>query len=78
MAENRPLIWKDALREITQKQPEALKMIQDNGFVFDEIGAEPDNWQHLAFSLYNRICEIDVIARVALYDGFPGNTDAIP
>jgi hypothetical protein len=43
-------------------QPEALRTIRDNGFVFDDIGKEPGNWQHLAFTLYNLICEMDTLA----------------
>lgn len=76
--EARVFLHMEALTEISHKQGDALRMIMDNGFVFDEIGSEPGNWQHLAFSLYNQLCEIDLIARSALYDGFPGNTDAIP
>lgn len=56
----------DALRRIAAKQQEALEVIRSNGFVFTSIGQEPGNWQHLAFTLYNEICEIDVIARAGL------------
>ena len=55
-----------ALREIAEKQQQALGIIESNGFVFDAIGKEPGNWQHLAFTLYTEICEIDVWARNAL------------
>ena len=55
-----------ALREIAKKQQETLEMIRSNGFVFDSIGKEQGNWQHLAFSIYTDICEIDVAARSAL------------
>lgn len=55
-----------ALTRIARKQQEALAMVRDNGFVFVDIGAEPGNWQHLAFSLYNDICEIDCVARAGL------------
>lgn len=54
------------LRSIARKQPEVLVIIRDNGFVFDDIGKEPGNWQHLAFTLYSEICQIDVLARQAL------------
>jgi hypothetical protein len=56
----------EALQRIATRQPEALRIIQDNGFVFDDLGREPGNWQHLAFTLYNLLCEIDVICRHAL------------
>lgn len=54
------------LRRVADKQPEVLAMIRREGFVFDSIGKEPGNWQHLAFSLYTELCELDVIARSAL------------
>jgi hypothetical protein len=57
---------KDALVRIAEQQQKALKMIRENGFVFLDIGNEPGNWQHLAFSLYTDICEIDVWARSGL------------
>jgi len=57
---------KEALEEIAAKQPEVLAMIERNGFVFTDLGREPGNWQHLAFTLYAQICEIDSIARTAL------------
>ena len=59
-----------ALEKIAAQQPKTLAMIERNGFVFDSIGAEPGNWQHLAFSIYIDLCEIDVIARSALEMGF--------
>lgn len=55
-----------ALGKIALMQSGALAIIRDNGFVFEDIGREPGNWQHLAFTLYNLICEIDVEARHAL------------
>lgn len=68
-----PKVWAEkiselerALRKIATTQPEALEMIRDKGFIFEDIGSEPGNWQHLAFTLYTEICEIDMIAREAL------------
>jgi hypothetical protein len=55
-----------ALGEIAEQQPEVLAIIEKHGFVFDNIGCEPGNWQHLAFTLYSHICEIDLTARSAL------------
>jgi hypothetical protein len=57
-----------ALREIEEQQPKTLAMIRDNGFVFEDIGNEPGNWQHLAFSIYTDLCEVDTLARAALAD----------
>jgi hypothetical protein len=59
--------YEGTLRQIAETQQKALKVIESNGFVFDgPLGAEPGNWQHLAFSLYTDICEVDVWARNAL------------
>lgn len=55
-----------ALEEIAKQQAETLAMIINNGFVFDSIGNEPGNWQHLAFSIYTDLCKVDTIARAAL------------
>lgn len=55
-----------ALTRIASFQQRALGYIEQNGFVFDDIGTERGNWQHLAFSLYNDLCEADVVARHAL------------
>jgi hypothetical protein len=58
---------RDALQQIAQVQPETVEMLRSNGIVFDgPLGTDPANWQHVAFSLYTRICEIDSIARAAL------------
>jgi hypothetical protein len=54
------------LQHIAEAQPTALKIIEENGFVFEDIGKEPGNWQHLAFTLYTEICEIDLSVRRAL------------
>lgn len=55
-----------ALERIAEQQPKTLEMIRHNGFIFTDIGNEPGNWQHLAFSIYTDLCEIDAIARTAL------------
>lgn len=55
-----------ALERIAEQQQKTLAMIQSNDFVFDSIGNEPGNWQHLAFSIYTDLCEVDTIARQAL------------
>lgn len=58
-----------ALERIAEQQQKTLAMIQANGFVFEDIGNEPGNWQHLAFSIYTDLCEVDLIARTALQKG---------
>lgn len=55
-----------ALSRIAEQQPKTLEMIRSNGFVFDDIGREPGNWKHLAFSIYVDLCEVDCIARATL------------
>jgi len=57
-----------ALELIAAQQPRTLAMIERNGFVFDSIGTEPGNWQHLAFSIYCDLCWADSVARAALDD----------
>lgn len=59
------------LEAIAAQQPKTLAMIRANGFVFDSIGKEPGNWQHLAFSIYTDLCEVDTIARAALAKDTP-------
>jgi hypothetical protein len=55
-----------ALRAVAVKQPEMLAVIEHNGFVFEDIGREPGNWQHLAFTLYTALCELESIASATL------------
>lgn len=61
----------EALSKIAEQQPKVLAYIEANGFVFDDIGKEPGNWKHLAFSIYSDLCEVDTWARAALeeWDG---------
>lgn len=62
---------REALEKVSEQQPVTLRMIEHNGFVFDSIGNEPGNWQHLAFSIYTDLCEVDTIARAALTEETP-------
>ena len=64
----------EALKQVAALQGQALAVIRDNGFVFKNIGTERGNFEHLAFTLYSEICEIDVVARNAL--GWPLIPDA--
>jgi lactam utilization protein B len=56
----------DALRKIAELQPEMLETLRSHGVVFNDIGTDPQNWQHIAFSIYTTLCEADMIARRAL------------
>ena len=69
-AEARVRELEGALRGIAEQQPKTLAMIERNGFVFDSIGHEPGNWQHLAFTIYTDLCEVDTWARNALGESF--------
>jgi hypothetical protein len=65
---------REALERIAEIQPRVLGYIRANGFVWadkDSIGTEPGNWQHLAFSIYSDLCEVDSIARNALEQDSP-------
>lgn len=55
-----------AMEQVKAQQPDTLAMIRANGFVFDSIGNEPGNWQHLAFTIYTDLCRVDTIAQSAL------------
>ena len=60
---------REALQQIAALQPEALKIIRENGFVWENkesLGKEPGNWQHLSFTLYSMLCEAESIASSAL------------
>jgi hypothetical protein len=55
-----------ALKQIKLIQPLTLKMLREHGVVFDgPLGADPKNFQHVAFSIYSNLCEMDSIARAA-------------
>lgn len=56
-----------ALREIAAQQQKTLAWLEANGIVFDgPLGTDPKNWQHVAFSIYTDLCEVDMIAHNAL------------
>jgi hypothetical protein len=59
---------REALQRIAGFQPEALRIIRENGFVFTSLGQEPGNFEHLAFTLYSMICEVSWIAETTLDD----------
>lgn len=56
----------EALDRIAELQPQMVEKLRRHGIVFDAIGADPQNWQHVAFTIYCALCEADSIARSAL------------
>jgi len=46
-------------------QPDALKKIKRNNFIFDNL---EDPWQKLAFTLYTNLCEIESKSRQLFED----------
>ncbi len=59
--------YREALRLITQAQPGIVAVLRKHGVVFDgPLGNDPTNFQHVAFSIYTTLCEVDSIARNAL------------
>lgn len=74
-AEARATVLEAALGQIAEVQPEVLGYIEHHGFVFTDIGSDPGNWQHLAFSIYTDLCNADSIARAALAAPTKEDTD---
>jgi hypothetical protein len=56
----------EAVALIAEQQQKTLSVLRQHGIVFDDIGADPGNWQHVAFTIYTDLCEVDTIARQAL------------
>lgn len=62
--------YRSALEEIAHAQPAVIEWFRSNGVVFDgPLGTGPKNWENVAFSIYNDLCEVDSIARNALKEG---------
>jgi hypothetical protein len=55
-----------ALRDVAEKQRAALQVFVRHGIKFEDIGHDPTNWQHIAFSLYTDLCELAGVAERAL------------
>lgn len=51
-----------ALTKIKEQQPKTLEKLRRRGVIFKEIGADPLNWEHVAFSIYTDLCRVDQIA----------------
>ena len=57
----------DALREIEPQQQRILEWFRGEGIIFDTApGGDPKSWQHIAFTIYTALCEVDSAARAAL------------
>jgi len=70
----RKKLW-GLVEEVARVQPRCLAIIKENGFVFDKLGAEPGDWQHLAFTLYSEVCAMDTAARALLDASAQGETE---
>lgn len=56
-----------ALERVAEQQPKTLRTLRHHNIVFDgPLGADPKNWEHVAFTIYTDLCEVDSIARAAL------------
>jgi hypothetical protein len=66
----------DALEAVGAIQPQTLLWIRHHGIVFGDIGTDPENWQHVAFSIYSDLCEAD--SRVRPIIGWPDPVAAGP
>jgi len=63
---------RDALRRIEKVQEDTLATLRHHSVVFDgPLGADPKNWQHVAFTIYTDLCETASIARAALTEEKP-------
>lgn len=60
-----------ALRNVSQRQEATLEKLRTLGVVFTDIGADPKNWQHVAFTIYSEFVEAASIARQALEEDGP-------
>ena len=61
------------LRLIADQQTKTINWIQANGIVFDgPLGTDPSNWEHVAFSIYNDLCQVDCWAHEALGESLDG------
>jgi len=54
------------LEKIAAQQPKVLEVLRSHGIVFRELGHDPTNFEHVAFSIYTYLCEVDCWAREAL------------
>lgn len=59
--------YRGALEQIAEQQQRTLGWMQKHDIVFDgTLGTDPKNFQHVAFSVYTDLCEVDSWARAAL------------
>lgn len=55
-----------AAREAEKVRQRAVAVFRSHGIVFEDIGTDPKNWQHVAFSVYTDLCEVSDTTRDAL------------
>ena len=56
----------EALRTTVRLQEETLALLRKHGIQFTDIGADPRNWQHVAFAIYTNMCEAASEARAII------------
>jgi hypothetical protein len=57
--------YRNILREISHFQPKCLDICRKHKFIFS---GKDGRWEKLAFTFYSEICEINSIAKNALWD----------
>lgn len=57
---------RDALETIEARQLRMIALFRQRGIVFEDIGNDPKNWQHVAFTAYSELAEVSMDARDAL------------
>lgn len=62
-----------ALEQIEARTWTALARFRERGVVFEDIGNDPKNWQHVAFTVYSELCEASMDARDALAEAALAN-----
>lgn len=66
---------RDGLWRIAEQQTRTLDWLQANGIVFNgPLGNDPANWQNIAFSIYNDLCEVDAWAHYLLDEDLAGRS----
>ncbi len=63
-AEMAPL--REAAQAVVRLQEETVATFRNRGIKFTDIGADPENWQHVAFTVYTNLCEAAALARDAI------------
>jgi hypothetical protein len=61
--------YEKALLDILKVQPLLVEWFKANDIVFRNSPSEERTWENVAFAVYNRLVEADVIARRAIVYG---------